>query len=869
MYCPRCGAEVKDYMKFCKKCGAPLKRRLMPSGAQQGGVPGGNPRATQCRVAPRGNVPRNSGQSNAAPRTAAYQGNNQRRPATAPEGTVPRNNSQRSVALQGKAPCDNKRRNQRIAIGVLSGVACVVALYVVLLISQKPAIEHAAETWWQVPEYATPAPTEGESTSLDNGDVVYDPVDANCKFDEETCTIYYPDMLIAYTNRDLSSSEADSLASKVQGKVVGDISGSLNVLQIQVEESDLKGLESAADTLMQSSDVSYACIDFPHVMEDTEATPDGNPWSTDGTPSDDRGDEDNPGGNDWWAEAIDAYTAWNANVNLSPVRVGVIDNWFVPTHEDIASAMVPCSAFPNNNIPSDEGERADDNHGTSVASLIGARGDNGVGLRGVADQSQIEYISFKSSCSGYEFGNPTLHFVAGEEPVRLDSAQFLVMIKALVDDGCRVINCSWGEHYQSYNKFVNDNIKANMNWFDRLLCFHSPTDTEATWKAAYQEHLKESQISQRMSAIECIKLIADLHQRNDDFIIVQSAGNGIDNGIIGVDARYSQAFCAVEQSVFDSLPESERDVYAGKGITYQTIKDHIIIVSSSSPTRENGRFLKCDYANSGPTVDIYAPGDSLFVATSESDSSYATDFGGTSGAAPIVTGCVAYIWSTNNDLSYAEVKNLLIDNSEPATMKRNGKSSEIRMVNIGNYARTLTTQTTTVQGQDTNHTNNAQVEKPDNTPDTPSTDSDTNSASGSSTVAERQAVAEAFCKQYFTQWSYDGNGYTIYGSNAADAALKYLKRGSSAWDAYMSSDEDYSSPLYNDVAGFVTDVRSDYIDDNQFQVVIDGIWIQNDPSYFTWDELQQYRNQSYFLVTVDDDCLITAISVSSRYSVGY
>lgn len=861
-------------MKFCKKCGAPLKRRPKPSGAQQGGVPGGNPCATQRRVAPRGNVPRNSGQSNAAPRTAVYQGNNQCHPATAPEGTVPRNNSQRSAAPQGKVLCDNKRRNQRIAIGVLSGVACVVALYVVLLISQKPAIEHAAETWWQVPEDATPAPTEGESTSLDNGDVVYDPVDANCKFDEETCTIYYPDMLIAYTTRDLSSSEADSLASKVQGKVVGDISGSLNVLQIQVEESDLKGLESAADTLMQSSDVSYACIDFPHIMEIDDATPDGNPWSTNGKPASDRGNEDSPGGNDWWAEAIGAYTAWNANANLNPVRVGVIDNWFLPTQEDIASAMVPCANYPNNVTGST-------NHGTSVASLIGARGDNNVGLRGVADQSQIEYISFETY-NGFTH-DPHTNEVSG----RIDSGEYIEMVKSLIDDGCRVINCSWGEHYYSYEKYKDKYIYHNSS-FQKYIIYENPANIlmptsitdEDKREQAYEEYLDWRDTYQRLTATECILNIADWHQTNNDFIIVQSAGNGIDNGEgnEGVDARANCYFCGVEESVFDALPQSERDSLSSKGIIYQTIKNHIIIVSSTSNKKKDGKYRKCQYANSGPTVDIYAPGGrgvyfqglfwDIFAASSGSDDSYTTSFGGTSAAAPIVTGCVAYIWSTNNDLTYDEVKSLLLRYSEPAIMDRNGETSEIRTVNIGNFARSLNTQSTTTQGQDTNHTNNAQVEELDNTPTSPSTNNDTNSTSNASTVSDRQAVAEAFCKQYFTQWSYDGDGYTIYGSNTADAALKYLKRGSSAWDAYMSSDEDYSSPLYNDVAGFVTDVRSSAIDDHTFQVVIDAIWIQNDPSYFTWDELQQNRNQNYFLVTVDDDCMITDIQVSSRGSVG-
>ena len=524
--------------------------------------------------------------------------------------------------------------------------------------------------------------------------------------------------------------------------------------------------------------------------------------------------------------------------------------------------MVPCSRFPNNNIS----EARKNCHGTSVASLIGARGDNNVGLRGMADQSQIEYISWGTYSTSWES-------YVNERTGRIDSGQYLEMIKALVDDGCRVINCSWGYPYLSKREFVKTEIVEDLNWFDKLgvavddWLKPSPYDfPECT--QAYQAHLKEHDVCQRMTAIECIRLIAELHQSNDDFIIVQGAGNGIDSGAqnTGVDARYGGYFCAVEQGVFDSLPE--RGALSKKGITYQTIKDHIIIVSSTSPTRENGRFLKCDYANSGPTVDIYAPGDSLFVATSESDSSYATDFGGTSGAAPIVTGCVAYIWSTNNDLSYAEVKKLLIDKSEAATMKRNGETSEIRMVNIGNYARTLTTQTSTVQGQDTHHTNNAQTEEPDNTPTSPSTNNDTNSTSNASTVSDRQAVAEAFCKQYFTQWSYDGSSYTDHESNEADAALKYLKQGSLAWDAYVSSDEDYNSPLYRNTAGFVTDVRSGVVDDHTFHVVIDGIWIQNDPSYFTWDELQQYRHQGYFLVTVDDDCMITDIQVSSRGSVG-
>ena len=89
---------------------------------------------------------------------------------------------------------------------------------------------------------------------------------------------------------------------------------------------------------------------------------------------------------------IDATNAWDVLTSASNIVVAVIDSGIRYTHEDLASNMWinpvdgshGWNAVASNNIPLD-----DNGHGTQVSGVLGAVGNNGTGVVGVAWQVQM------------------------------------------------------------------------------------------------------------------------------------------------------------------------------------------------------------------------------------------------------------------------------------------------------------------------------------------------------------------------------------------------------------------------------------------------------------------------------------------------
>ena len=116
--------------------------------------------------------------------------------------------------------------------------------------------------------------------SYSNGDTVYKPDMEELSYDEEQKTIYYKNLLTVYLLSDLDTDSANVLAESVGGTVVGDISGSMNILQILVEDTDLAGLNAHAIDLMKLDEVIYAGYEYPLLISDMSS--DKNPWSSNG-----------------------------------------------------------------------------------------------------------------------------------------------------------------------------------------------------------------------------------------------------------------------------------------------------------------------------------------------------------------------------------------------------------------------------------------------------------------------------------------------------------------------------------------------------------------------------------------------------------
>jgi thermitase len=98
----------------------------------------------------------------------------------------------------------------------------------------------------------------------------------------------------------------------------------------------------------------------------------------------------------WHLSKIQASSAWNMTTGLSSVTIGFADTGVYPTHEDLASKLVPGWNFVNgtNNTADDNG------HGTATAGSAAAATNNGVGVSALGWSNTIMPLVIADS-TGY------------------------------------------------------------------------------------------------------------------------------------------------------------------------------------------------------------------------------------------------------------------------------------------------------------------------------------------------------------------------------------------------------------------------------------------------------------------------------------
>jgi subtilisin family serine protease len=297
---------------------------------------------------------------------------------------------------------------------------------------------------------------------------------------------------------------------------------------------------------------------------------------------------------------IGATRAWDITQGNSDVVVAVTDTGIDITHPDLAANIwVNPAEIADNGIDEDSNGLVDDvngwnfsdnnknvysdfltdRHGTFVAGIIGAVGNNGIGVTGVAWNVKIMPVKFLGGAN---------NTVAGA----IKAINYVVTQKKR-GINVRVINGSWGP---------------------------SRPDCSTSFSQALKDAITSA--------------------GNKGILFVSSSGNGI---------------CG-NNSFGDNLDVTPEYPAAWSG----EIPTHISVTAIG---RNDDLLFFSNYGQK--TVGIAAPGDE-FVYSTRAGSDYGTFFpGGTSFAAPHITGIAALLAAHEPALTPAQIKRRIIDTAEP------------------------------------------------------------------------------------------------------------------------------------------------------------------------------------------------------------
>lgn len=249
-------------------------------------------------------------------------------------------------------------------------------------------------------------------------------------------------------------------------------------IKAELWETELENLEAIIDSLNNNPSIEYA---EPNYIIKANVVPNdpyfNDLWGLHNT-GQSGGSED---------ADIDAPEAWDITTGSSDILVGVIDSGIDYLHPDLAENIwTNPNEIPGNEIDDDENGYIDDihgwdfynndndpmddfGHGTHVSGTIGAVGNNGIGVAGVAWDVNMIALKFLGA-DGY---GPTDGAVSA--------------IEYSLDNGIRLTNNSWGS--MEYSEVLYDVISSaddeGMLFIAAAGNFSSDNDRNPHYPASY------------------------------------------------------------------------------------------------------------------------------------------------------------------------------------------------------------------------------------------------------------------------------------------------------------------------------------------------------------------------------------------------
>ncbi len=289
---------------------------------------------------------------------------------------------------------------------------------------------------------------------------------------------YVRNIVMLFFEEDASFFEKLDALHSIDGKVIGSLPDA-NLCVIKTKNKTYSELIKVCNEAEKHEAVAVASISPARKIAE-QYTPNDSfePW----TWNPHVWDESNPKGYNWHLEAIEARNAWAYNNYFNHINIGILDSGFMTEHEDLQGKII----FPSEYEESKNKARS---HGTHVAGILAALGDNEKGICGVCQNSTLIAINWDTGWAS--------------------SLSILFNVGTVVKAGAKVINMSLGSS-------------------------GALDDDEWYWMNILNE----------MEGMIYSYYMGSLLNRGFDFIVVQSSGNGNGTGN-PIDSYQNGSFCCV------------------------------------------------------------------------------------------------------------------------------------------------------------------------------------------------------------------------------------------------------------------------------------------------------------------------------------